>query len=100
MQKAPTEKGQVKRETSKAFLLSSSSSPIDGGRDPSLDHPQRSCGSLLLSPVGLRSWHKGRKISLHGGTSDKREMGPWRATLQDLRMSKLLVRAVYTSATS
>lgn len=55
MQKAPTEKGQVKRETSKAFLLSSSSSPIDGGRDPSLDHPQRSCGSLLLSPVGLRS---------------------------------------------
>lgn len=55
MQKAPTEKGEVEREMSMAFLLSSSSSPIDGGRDPSLDHPQPTRGSLLLSPVGLRS---------------------------------------------
>jgi len=28
------------------------------------------------------------------------EMGSWRATLQDLRMSNLFVRAVYSTVTS
>lgn len=46
VQKTPTE-NRGNREMSKAFLLSSSSSSIDGSRDPSLDNPQPACGSLF-----------------------------------------------------
>lgn len=57
----------------KAVLLSSSSSPIDGGRDSSLDPLQPTCDSLLLSSSGLRSRHKGSRIFFRGGTSDERD---------------------------
>lgn len=98
-QKASTDKGEAEKEMTKTFLHSSSSSPTDGGRDPSLGYPQPNCGSLLLCPICLTSWHKVRNISLYGGTKDKREIGSWKTTLQDLRMSKLFGR-LYSSATS
>lgn len=46
MQETPSE-NKGNREMSNASLLSSSSSSIGGSRDPSLDNPQSTCGSLF-----------------------------------------------------